>query len=153
MSLQPARADSFASGIPASSGVASLPPVLIVLHQETSSPGRVGNVLRAIGHPLDIRRPRFGDPLPDTLDAHAGAVIFGGPMSANDDDDYIRREKSTAMVQALEALPPNAAAMMPTASSSAMAAPIAMRLIHRVIGARSPQSAPARPATRRGGTR
>ena len=71
---------------------APLPPVLIVLHQETSSPGRVGNVLRELGHPLDIRRPRFGDALPETLDQHAGAVIFGGPMSANDPDDYVRRE-------------------------------------------------------------
>ena len=67
-------------------------PVLIVLHQETSTPGRVGNALRALGHTLDIRRPRFGDPLPETLDGHAGAVIFGGPMSANDPDDYVRRE-------------------------------------------------------------
>ena len=67
-------------------------PVLIVLHQETSTPGRVGNALRALGHPLDIRRPRFGDPLPETLDDHAGAVIFGGPMSANDPDDFVRRE-------------------------------------------------------------
>lgn len=67
-------------------------PVLIVLHQESSKPGRVGNALRALGHSLDIRRPRFGDPLPETLDGHAGAVIFGGPMSANDGDDYVRRE-------------------------------------------------------------
>jgi GMP synthase (glutamine-hydrolysing) len=67
-------------------------PVLIVLHQETSSPGRVGNVLRTLGHPLDIRRPRFGDALPETLDGHAGAVIFGGPMSANDPDDFVRQE-------------------------------------------------------------
>jgi GMP synthase (glutamine-hydrolysing) len=71
---------------------ASLLPVLVVLHQETSSPGRVGNALRALGHDLDIRRPRFGDCLPETLDGHAGAVIFGGPMSANDGDDYIHRE-------------------------------------------------------------
>jgi GMP synthase (glutamine-hydrolysing) len=71
---------------------AALLPVLVVLHQETSSPGRVGNALRALGHDLDIRRPRFGDPLPETLDAHAGAVIFGGPMSANDADGYISRE-------------------------------------------------------------
>jgi GMP synthase (glutamine-hydrolysing) len=71
---------------------ASLPPVLIILHQETSTPGRVGNALRALGYRLDIRRPRFGDPLPETLDDHAGAVIFGGPMSANDPDDYVRRE-------------------------------------------------------------
>jgi GMP synthase (glutamine-hydrolysing) len=67
-------------------------PVLIILHQETSTPGRVGNALRALGHPLDIRRPRFGDPLPKTLDGHAGTVIFGGPMSANDSDDFVRRE-------------------------------------------------------------
>ncbi|KIU50065.1 MULTISPECIES: glutamine amidotransferase [Bradyrhizobium] len=70
----------------------ALRPVLIVLHQETSTPGRIGNALRALGYPLDIRRPRFGDALPETLDAHAGAVIFGGPMSANDPDDYVRRE-------------------------------------------------------------
>ncbi len=67
-------------------------PVLIVLHQEHSTPGRVGLRLAARGHPLDIRRPRFGDPLPETLAAHAGAVVFGGPMSANDPDDYIRIE-------------------------------------------------------------
>ncbi len=67
-------------------------PALIILHQETSSPGRVGNALRSLGHRLDIRRPRFGDELPETLDGHAGAVIFGGPMSANDPDDYLRRE-------------------------------------------------------------
>jgi GMP synthase (glutamine-hydrolysing) len=36
----------------------ALRPVLIVLHQETSTPGRVGNALRALGYPLDIRRPR-----------------------------------------------------------------------------------------------
>src|ERR1035437_10684342 len=76
----------------ARSTAGSLLPVLIVLHQETSTPGRVGNVLRALGYRLDIRRPRFGDPLPRTLDGHAGAVIFGGPMSANDPDDFVRRE-------------------------------------------------------------
>ena len=67
-------------------------PVLIVLHQETSSPGRVGAALSLRGHALDVRRPRFGDPLPTTLAGHAGAVVFGGPMSANDGDDWLRRE-------------------------------------------------------------
>jgi GMP synthase (glutamine-hydrolysing) len=67
-------------------------PVLIVLHQERSTPGRVGHYLQGRGIPLDVRRPRYGDPLPDTLAAHSGAVIFGGPMSANDPDDYIRTE-------------------------------------------------------------
>lgn len=67
-------------------------PVLIILHGPMSTPGRVGNALRALGHPLDIRRPVFGDPLPETLEGYAGAVMFGGPMSANDSDDFIRRE-------------------------------------------------------------
>ena len=67
-------------------------PVLIILHGEQSQPGRVGNALRKLGFRLDIRRPRFGDALPETMDEHAGVVIFGGPMSANDSDDYIKRE-------------------------------------------------------------
>ncbi|MGA7072612.1 glutamine amidotransferase [Bradyrhizobium sp.] len=83
----------------------SLLPVLIVLHQETSTSGRIGNALRALGYPLDIRRPRFGDALPATLSAHAGAVIFGGPMSANDPDDYVRREIDWIAVPLLEQRP------------------------------------------------
>jgi GMP synthase (glutamine-hydrolysing) len=67
-------------------------PILIVLHQQTSSPGRVGHILQAMGHALDIRRPVLGDPLPETLEHHAGAVVFGGPMSANDTEPYVRRE-------------------------------------------------------------
>ncbi len=66
--------------------------ILIVLHQEHSTPGRVGRLLRLQGFSLDVRRPRFGDPLPKTLAEHAGAVIFGGPMSANDQEDFVRQE-------------------------------------------------------------
>src|SRR5712691_485050 len=67
-------------------------PILIVLHQEHSTPGRIGHALKSRGYHLDIRRPRYGDPLPDTLAAHAGAVIFGGPQSANDTEEFVRRE-------------------------------------------------------------
>jgi GMP synthase (glutamine-hydrolysing) len=67
-------------------------PVLLILHQEHSNPGRVAQVLKSRGYPFDIRRPRFGDPLPDTLEHHTGAVIFGGPMSANDEEEFVRRE-------------------------------------------------------------
>ena len=66
--------------------------ILIVLHQKNSTPGRVGQILAARGFELDMRRPRFGEALPRTMDAHDGAVIFGGPMSANDNDSYVRRE-------------------------------------------------------------
>ena len=80
-------------------------PVLLVLHQDHSTPGRVGNVLRTLGLSLDIRRPRFGDKLPETLEEHAGAVIFGGPMSANDPDDFVRSEIDWIEVPLLEQRP------------------------------------------------
>ena len=67
-------------------------PILIVLHQEHSTPGRLGRLFQDRGHRLDIRRPRYDEPLPETLAEHAGAVIFGGPMSANDPDDFVKRE-------------------------------------------------------------
>ncbi|TKT82935.1 glutamine amidotransferase [Aquamicrobium sp. LC103] len=66
--------------------------ILVVLHQEHSSPGRVGQLLVQHGYHLDIRRPPLGDALPDTLEEHRGAVVFGGPMSANDREEYVRRE-------------------------------------------------------------
>ena len=68
------------------------PPILIVLHGELSTPGRIAIQLRNRDIPLDVRRPRFGDELPRTLHGHSGAVIFGGPQSANDDDEVVRRE-------------------------------------------------------------
>ena len=70
----------------------ALQPVLVVLHQEMSTPGRVGYHLQGRGYRLDIRRPALGDPLPATLADHAAIVVFGGPMSANDETDFIRRE-------------------------------------------------------------
>ncbi len=68
--------------------------IVIVLHQETSTAGRVGMKLVQKGYELDIRRPALGDALPDNIGDYAGAVIFGGPMSANDDceHDYLRTE-------------------------------------------------------------
>ncbi|WP_223477544.1 glutamine amidotransferase [Oricola indica] len=80
-------------------------PILIVLHQETSSPGRVGQQLERMGFPLDIRRPPLGDPLPDTMEAHSGAVVFGGPMSANDEADHVRVETDWMAVPLAENKP------------------------------------------------
>lgn len=59
--------------------------ILIVVHQEHSDPGKVGAFLAARGYALDRRCPNLGDPLPDRLGDYAAAVVFGGPMSANDD--------------------------------------------------------------------
>jgi GMP synthase (glutamine-hydrolysing) len=92
-------------GAPAPSGKDTPRRVLVVLHQLNSTPGHVGAWLRRRGFTLDIRRPRFGDPLPETLARHAGAVIFGGPMSANDPDDYIRQETDWIAVPLAEGKP------------------------------------------------
>lgn len=80
-------------------------PILIVLHAENSTPGRVGNALRNLGYRLDVRRPRFGDPLPETMHGHAAGIIFGGPMSANDEDDFIRCETDWIGVPLKESKP------------------------------------------------
>ncbi len=80
-------------------------PVLIVLHQENSTAGRVGQHLLARGLALDIRRPAFGDPLPETLEHHSAVALFGGPMSANDDLEYIKRETEWLSVPLRERKP------------------------------------------------
>lgn len=79
--------------------------ILVILHQETSSPGRVGQMLQEKGFRLDIRRPVFGELLPETLDDHAGAIIFGGPMSANDREPHITRETEWLQVPLREKKP------------------------------------------------
>lgn len=68
--------------------------ILMVFHQATSSPGLVGQLLQNGGYRLDMRCPAEGDRLPETLDHHEAVVVFGGPMSANNDDTlpFIRAE-------------------------------------------------------------
>ncbi len=75
------------------SNIPSTGQILIVVHQAGSDPGRVGRALEGLGYTLDVRRPSGGDDLPGHMDDHDGAVIFGGPMSANDDHlEFVRRE-------------------------------------------------------------
>ena len=45
------------------------------------------------GYSLDIRRPSLGEKLPETMNDHDVAIIFGGPMSVNDTNlDFIKYE-------------------------------------------------------------
>ena len=68
--------------------------ILLVVHQETSDPGLIGQVLRELKYELDVRCPALGGDLPVTMDEHEGAIIFGGPMSTNDEHSlpFIRTE-------------------------------------------------------------
>jgi GMP synthase (glutamine-hydrolysing) len=85
--------------------LARRPTVLIVLHQEHSTPGRVGYALKAMGVRLDIRRPSLDEPLPQKMAEHDGVVVFGGPMGANDSFDWVRREIDWLDVPLAEAKP------------------------------------------------
>ncbi len=62
--------------------------ILIVVHQPTSTPGRVGMALETRGFELDIRRPCLDHPLPESTEDYAGVVVFGGPMGANDEGEF-----------------------------------------------------------------
>lgn len=67
---------------------------LLIVHQEHSDSGLVGQLLRDRGYELDQRCPAIGQSLPTTLSEHDAVVVFGGPMSSNDDDTlpFIRTE-------------------------------------------------------------
>ena len=80
-------------------------PILVILHQAGSNPGHIGQWLRASNYPLDIRRPALGDTLPQTLQQHSGSVIFGGPMSAYDNDPFLADERQLIELALREASP------------------------------------------------
>ena len=65
---------------------------LLVLHQKKSISGDIGLKLKKRGYYLDIIRPPLGDKLPNNLSFYSLVVIFGGPMSANDNETYINEE-------------------------------------------------------------
>ena len=66
--------------------------VLYVLHQKTSVAGDIGNKFKDRGYLEEIIRPPLGDRLPEDLEKYSAIVIFGGPMSVNDDDQFIKDE-------------------------------------------------------------
>ena len=66
--------------------------ILAILHQEHSTCGRVGHILRQQGFTIEIRRPSLGCALPSSLEGYSGVMVFGGPMSANDEHEWLRRE-------------------------------------------------------------
>lgn len=59
--------------------------LLVVQHQETCPPGRVGEWLTTSGATLDVRKPFAGDDLPIDLGGHAGLLVLGGEMGCRDD--------------------------------------------------------------------
>ena len=65
---------------------------LFILHQKTSEAGDIANKLKIRGFDFEIRRPSLGDSLPTNLKNYSAIVVFGGPMSANDNDEFMKKE-------------------------------------------------------------
>lgn len=59
--------------------------VVCVVHGEHSRTGRIGALLGQLGFEEVRCCHSLGDPLPERFDDIAGICVFGGPMSANDD--------------------------------------------------------------------
>jgi len=65
---------------------------LFILHQKTSEAGNIGNKLKKRGFSFEIVRPSLGEVLPKNLNQYQAIIIFGGPMSVNDNENYIKQE-------------------------------------------------------------
>ncbi len=66
--------------------------ILTLIHKDTTVPGLVGKKLVTMGYQLEMCAPILGETLPDDLTSYAGVLVFGGPMSVNDDELYLRQE-------------------------------------------------------------
>ena len=65
---------------------------LFILHQKTSEAGDIANKLKIRGFDFEIRRPSLGDSLPTNLNNYSAIFVFGGPMSANDNVEFMKKE-------------------------------------------------------------
>lgn len=67
---------------------------LFVLHQKTSEAGDIGKKLIKRGFIFDYVRPPLGEELPKSVKQYNLIVVFGGPMSVNDEEDFLKKEIS-----------------------------------------------------------
>jgi len=63
-------------------------PILILQHEESCPPGLIGDYLRDIGLPVDLRKLHEGDGLPETLSGHAAVVALGGDMNVGEEERF-----------------------------------------------------------------
>ncbi|HEX7027798.1 MAG TPA: type 1 glutamine amidotransferase [Gammaproteobacteria bacterium] len=80
-------------------------PIWIFRHVDCEGPGYLGRVLER--HGIDYRLIAIdrGDPIPENVNGTSALVFMGGPMSANDPDDWIQRELALIRVAAGQRLP------------------------------------------------
>lgn len=64
-------------------------PVIIFRHAAAEGPGYFATVLEAQGIPWQLVRIDEGETLPNSVSGFGGMVLMGGPMSVNDDLQWI----------------------------------------------------------------
>ena len=74
--------------------------VLVVQHEDDCPPALLGGWLVDAGVALDVRRPYAAEPLPDDLSGHAGLLVLGGPMGADDDAEHAWLTPTKALLRA-----------------------------------------------------
>ncbi len=77
-------------------------PVTIFRHIECEGPGYLDTVLQRYQIPTCLIAIDQGNSIPEELGDTSGVIIMGGPMSVNDDDEWISRE-TRFIQQAIEA--------------------------------------------------
>jgi GMP synthase (glutamine-hydrolysing) len=60
----------------------------VIEHEAACPPAWMGEWLVDAGLSLDVRRPYYGENLPEDLARHGGLMILGGAMGADDDADH-----------------------------------------------------------------
>ncbi len=66
--------------------------ILTLIHKDTTVAGLVGEKLVTMGYQLEMCAPFAGEALPEDLARYAAVLVFGGPMSVNDNELYLRQE-------------------------------------------------------------
>ncbi|MBI4756081.1 MAG: type 1 glutamine amidotransferase [Betaproteobacteria bacterium] len=67
-------------------------PIAIFRHNPSEGPGYLASFLDAQGLPWELVRVDAGEPVPASPADHAGLVFMGGPMSVNDDLNWVLEE-------------------------------------------------------------
>lgn len=80
-------------------------PIWIFRHIRCEGPGYLGRVLERRGIDYRLIAIDRGDPVPDSVNGASALVFMGGPMSANDPDEWIQRELTLIRTAAGQGLP------------------------------------------------
>jgi GMP synthase-like glutamine amidotransferase len=80
-------------------------PVLVLQHVDFDGPAALGSWLRRRGIPYRVFNTQAGDEFPDSLAGYRALAVLGGPMSANDELESLRRAERLIEQGFREAVP------------------------------------------------